>query len=227
MAGDDGRGELPPYEVYVPTDAPPGVPVVVLLHGRGADRTDLFGLRRQLPPGWAVVAPDAPFHAAPWGYGPGRAWYRYLGRNRPDADSFAQSLRTLDAVLDALSGILGTDPGPVAMGGFSQGGTMSVGHALSRPGRVRHIINFSGFLADHPLVAASPDRVQGTRFFWGHGVSDPSIPFALGEEGRQQLRAAGADLETKDYPIGHWIDPRELSDAVSWLERGFAEDGAS
>lgn len=215
--------DLPQHELYVPGDAEDGVPVLVLLHGRGADRTDLFGLRRHLPAEWAVVAPDAPFPAAPWGYGPGRAWYRYLGRNRPEPDSFSESLRAVDAVIAGLPGILGRQPGPVALGGFSQGGTMSLGHALSRPAPVRHIINFSGFLADHPEVAAVPDRVRGTRFFWGHGTDDPAIPFALGAEGRQQLEAAGADLEAKDYAIGHWIDPRELADAVSWLIRGFAD----
>jgi phospholipase/carboxylesterase len=208
------------YELYVPEGAATGVPVVVLLHGRGADRTDLFGLHRHLPQEWAVVAPDAPFPAAPWGYGPGRAWYRYLGRNRPDPDSFTRSLAALDQLLASLPEILGTAPGPVALGGFSQGGTMSVGHALARPGVVRHVVNFSGFLPDHPEVVVDEGTVRGTRFFWGHGLSDPSIPFGLGTEGRTELARAGADLETRDYPIGHWIDPQELADAVAWLRVG-------
>jgi phospholipase/carboxylesterase len=208
---------IPAYEIHVPEAAGDGVPVVVLLHGRGADRTDLFGLQRHLPQEWAVVAPDAPFPAAPWGYGPGRAWYRYMGRNRPDPDSFAQSLRALDELLDDLPRIIGHEPGPLVLGGFSQGGTMSVGHALARPGRVSHVLCFSGFLADHPQVDAAAARDSGTRFFWGHGLQDPSIPFGLGAEGREQLRAAGAHLETRDYDIGHWIDPQELSDAVEWL----------
>jgi phospholipase/carboxylesterase len=210
------------HELHVPAGATAGVPVVVLLHGRGAGRQDLFGLQRQLPQEWAVLAPDAPFPAAPWGYGPGRAWYQYLGRNRPEPDSFSGSLAALDTLLDALPSLLGHAPGPVALGGFSQGGTMSVGHALTRPGRVAHVLNFSGFLADHPQVAATPDTVAGTRFFWGHGLSDPAIPHALGVEGRAALAQAGAELEARDYPIGHWIDPQELTDAVSWLHEGFA-----
>lgn len=215
------------HELYVPSDAGDGVPVVILLHGRGAERTDLFGLRRHLPDEWAVVAPDAPFPAAPWGYGPGRAWYRYMGRNRPEAESFSRSLAAIDELLDDLPDILGRAPGPVALGGFSQGGTTSVGHALSRTGRVRHILNFSGFLADHPEVRATPETVEGTRFFWGHGTADPAIPFALGVEGRGLLEEAGADLTARDYGIGHWIDPQELADAVSWLTEGFAGDRSS
>jgi phospholipase/carboxylesterase len=214
-------GQVLEHELYVPDDVADGVPVVVLLHGRGATRADLFGLRRHLPKDWAVVAPDAPFPGAPWGYGPGRAWYRYMGRNRPEPESFAESLDRVDSLLESLPGIIGAEPGPIALGGFSQGGTTSVGHALSRPGRAGHILNFSGFLADHPDVVPSPDAVSDTRFFWGHGTGDPAIPFDLAIEGRRALAAVGASLEARDYDIGHWIDPEELADAVAWLEAGF------
>jgi phospholipase/carboxylesterase len=209
------------HEAYVPPRASEGVPVVILLHGRGAERTDLFTLRRHMPADWAVLAPDAPFPGAPWGYGPGYAWYQFMGRNRPEASSFQESLEALDRFVDALPELLGHTPGPVALGGFSQGGTMSVGYALSRPGRIPHVLNFSGFVADHPAVSVTGATVSGTRFFWGHGRSDPAIPFELAIEGRHLLTEAGADLEQRDYAIGHWIDPVELSDAVQWLERGF------
>ncbi|HSJ23957.1 MAG TPA: alpha/beta fold hydrolase [Longimicrobiales bacterium] len=212
--------EVLPHEIYVPGDTNDAVPVLILLHGRGSHRGDLFGLQRHLPPEWAVVAPDAPFPAAPWGYGAGYAWYRYMGRNVPEEASFSGSLDALDRLLETLPDILGTPPSSVALGGFSQGGTVSTAYALSRPGRVRHVLNFSGFLADHPAVSATPDAVAGTRFFWGHGTQDGNIPFALGEEGRAALRAAGADLDARDYDIGHWIDPTELADAVAWLQRG-------
>ena len=109
-------------ELHVPTGAADGTPVLILLHGRGADRTDLFGLRHRLPKTWAIIAPDAPFAGAPWGYGPGRAWYQYLGRNRPEEESFARSLDAIDALLDALPKTIGVQPGGVALGGFSQGG---------------------------------------------------------------------------------------------------------
>jgi phospholipase/carboxylesterase len=209
------------HELYRPPGVADGVPVVMLLHGRGAERRDLFGLQRQLPQAWAVIAPDAPFPAAPWGYGPGRAWYQYMGRNRPEPVSFSESLERVDELLAALPGILGVEPGPVVLGGFSQGGTMSVAHALSRGGGLHSVLNFSGFLADHPEVRATAETVAGTRIFWGHGERDPAIPFELAVEGRAELRAAGADLEARDYPIGHWIDPEELADAVAWLEAGF------
>lgn len=195
-----------------------GVPLIVLLHGRGSSESDLLGLAPRLPEKAVVVAPRAPFAAAPWGYGPGWAWYRYLGEDRPEPESFSEGQRELESLLEGLPGALGVDPGPVVLGGFSQGGTMSLGYALRKPAGVPMVMNFSGFLPNHREVQATPETVAGTRFFWAHGRQDPSIPFQLALRGRTALRDAGADLEERDYEIGHWIAPEELADAVSWLE---------
>ncbi|MCG0239574.1 MAG: alpha/beta fold hydrolase [Firmicutes bacterium] len=216
------------YDQYIPAGARDGAPLIVLLHGRGSHKGDLMGLQPYLLPEAMVVSPEAPFPGEPWGYGPGWAWYRFLGRNRPEPESFAASLEQLHAFLTELPRRLPVRPGPLILGGFSQGGTVSLAYALCHPGAVQFVINFSGFLADHPSVQATPDRVRGTRFFWGHGTQDPAIPFALAAEGWQALAQAGADLTARDYPIGHWIDPGELQDAVVWLRQGLGrtEQGA-
>jgi len=222
------------FDVDVPTDAKPGAPVIVLLHGRGSNRSDLQGLRRGLPKDLIVVTPEAPFPAAPWGYGAGSAWYRYLGEDRPDPTTFAQSQDLLSEFLDGLPANLPIETGPLILGGFSQGGTMSLGHALWEPGKIEHVINFSGFLAVHPRVSVTAESVRGVRIFWGHGFDDPAIPFPMAERGRAKLREVGADLEARDYPIGHWIDAGELVHASAWIEAGLnrrvpdaAEGGAS
>jgi phospholipase/carboxylesterase len=210
------------FEQVVPPSARDGAPLVVLLHGRGSDRFDLSGLAPHVAPDAVVVTPEAPFPGLPWGYGPGSAWYRFMGRNRPEPESFEASQRALGAFLAELPGRLPVRTGPLVLGGFSQGGTMSVAYALRNPGAAPLVLNFSGFLADHPSVAATAESVRGTRFWWGHGTLDPQIPFALGEEGRAALLAAGADLEARDYEIGHGIDGDEARDARAWLERALA-----
>lgn len=215
------------FAYAAPAPARDGAPLLVLLHGRGADERDLLGLRPLLPPELGLVLPRAPFPAAPWGYGPGRAWYRYLGGARPEPESFTTSLAELDAFLAGLPGRLGLEPGPIALGGFSQGGTLGIAFALARPGRIPAVLNFSGFLAEHPEVQVTPETVRGTRFFWGHGTEDPAIPFALAERGRSALRAAGADLQTTDHAIGHWIDADEFRAALDWLARTRGEAWAA
>lgn len=205
------------YETLVPEGTADGAPVAVLLHGRGSNERDLLGLAPGLPPGTVVVAPRAPFPGAPWGYGPGWAWYRFLGGRRPEPESYEAGQRALEEFLEAVPALLPVRPGEVVLGGFSQGGTMSLGYALRNPGAVPRVVNFSGFLPEHPSVEARADTVRGTRFFWGHGLQDPAIPHQMAREGRAELEAVGADLEARDYPIGHWISPEELRDVAEWM----------
>jgi phospholipase/carboxylesterase len=207
------------FEMRAPTGVEDGAPVLVLLHGRGSHERDLLGLGEALLPGAIVVCPRATFPGAPWGYGAGWAWYRFLGGNRPEPESFERSQEALEELLGELSGLLPVQPGPVLLGGFSQGGTLSLAFALQRPGSVAGVLNFSGFLADHPNVEEGLAETVGLRVFWGHGTGDGNIPFGLAVEGRGRLEAAGVQVEARDYPIGHWIDADEVEDAGEWARR--------
>lgn len=193
--------------------------VVVLLHGRGADRHDLLGLHRHLPAGTTLVTPEAPHPGAPWGYGPGWAWYRYIAEDRVVEPTLADSLGRLDALIDTLPATLGRAPGPLLLGGFSQGGTTALAYALTRPGRVAGVVMLSGFLVDAPeLVPVTEASAGGLRVFWGHGFADPAIPHALAVRGRGRLEAAGALVTAHDYPMGHQVAPAELDDLAAWME---------
>lgn len=201
----------------IPDNAAPGAPLIVLLHGRGSNEDDLMGLARYFPDEAMVVSPRAPFAGAPWGYGPGWAWYRFLEGTTPEPESFEAGQAALAEFLAELPGHLPVAPGPLLLGGFSQGGTSALAHALRHPGTVPLVMNLSGFLASHPSVVASAETVVDTAIFWGHGTDDPAIPFAHAESGWAALRAAGADLSAQAYPAGHTITQAELRDATDWL----------
>jgi phospholipase/carboxylesterase len=207
------------YEQVVPAGVEDGAPLVVLLHGRGTDRFDLAGLAPLIAPRAVFVTPQAPHSGRPWGYGPGWAWYRFMGGDSPEPESFEASQQALAEFLAELPGTLPVRTGPTVLGGFSQGGTMSLGYALRNPGAVPMAVCLSGFLPKHPTVQPTPGSVRGTRFFWGHGKQDAAIPFAMGQEGRAALAAAGADLEARDYDIAHAISPQEASDVRAWITR--------
>lgn len=206
------------HEIEGQADADPAGPVVVLLHGRGADRHDLRGLHRHLPAGTTLVTPEAPHPGPPWGYGTGWAWYRYVADDRVVEATLAESLRRLDHFLDALPELLGRTPGHLLLGGFSQGGTTSLAHALTRPGRVAGVVMMSGFLVDAPeSVPVTAAAVESVPIFWGHGFADAAIPHALAVRGRRRLEEVGASLTAHDYPMGHQIAPREMSDLATWM----------
>lgn len=207
------------YLSRIPEGAEDGTPVVLLLHGRGSHEGDLINLSQAFAQS-AVLAPRGPHPGAPWGYGPGFAWYRYVREDRVISQTLHDSLAALDSFLDNLPEILSFAPGPILMGGFSQGGTTSLAYALSRLGRLAGVLNFSGYLVNEETLEPREDVLSPLHLFWGHGTEDPQIPFSLALKGRKRLKVETPSLvtEARDYPIGHGIDPVELQDASAWWE---------
>lgn len=205
------------YDLTLPDGAADGTTVAVLLHGRGSHKGDLQALAPVLPDDWALITPQAPYPGAEWGYGPGWAWYRYVAEDRLVPETLERSLTALDGFLDELPRTLGFDPGAIVLGGFSQGGTTSIAYALSRPGRVRAALNFSGFVPDSLELPGGAEAKRATPIFWGHGQQDANIPFELAVRGRDRLKAAGVPLVAMDYAIGHWMLPEEIHDAVAMI----------
>jgi phospholipase/carboxylesterase len=203
--------------VRIPEDARDGAPLIVLMHGRGSDRDDLTPLAGGFPDDAVLAFPNGPFAGAPWGYGPGRAWYRFLGGATPEPESFEAGQRALAAWLDALRGSLPVRVGPLILGGFSQGGTSAIGYALRNPGKVHGVLNWSGFVPEHPTVEARRDTCDGLRVFWGHGTADGNVPFALAVTGRAMLGSAGAMVTAFDHPSGHTITRDELAETERWV----------
>ena len=194
----------------------PDAPALVLLHGRGSDERDLFSLGRELHATASVVSVRAPFPGAPWGYGGGWAWYRFMGGTTPEPKSFGTGQDALAALIDELPNRLGFAPSRIVIGGFSQGGTSALGYALRNPDRVSGVLVFSGFLADHPSVVV--DAADGLPIWWGHGTADSAIAFAHAEAGWATLEAAGAQVtKVVREGMGHSIDSAELASARQWL----------
>lgn len=205
------------YDIRTPIDVQDGARVIVLLHGRGTDRHDLLPLAAHLPSESIVVTPQGPHAGAPWGYGDGWAWYRHVEENRVESEGLHASLAALESFLAELPAILPVSPGPLVLGGFSQGGTTSLAYALTRPGTVPSVLDLSGFLVDDSEVPVTSEALGGTRIFWGHGTLDMAVHHSLAVSGRALLRSLDADLTEHDYPMGHQISAEELADITTWL----------
>jgi phospholipase/carboxylesterase len=208
-----------PLHYLTETGAPEG-PVLVLLHGRGSDERDLVPLGKLLSPAATVVAPRAPFPAAPWGYGEGWAWYRFIAGTTPEPGSFEAGQEKLAEFLRDLPAALGRAGAPLIVGGFSQGGTSSLAWALRHPGKAAGVLVFSGFVADHPSVRITTDNAGAQPVWWGHGTADPAIPFAYAEAGWATLTAAGARLDAHRFEgMGHTISREAVDRAAAFVSK--------
>lgn len=197
----------------IPAERPP---LLVLLHGIGADEEDLLGLAGHLDGRFLVVSARAPFQAEPMGY----AWYAIdwsVLPPRVDAVQARQSLEKLARFLGEACQAHRADPARVHLLGFSQGASMALGVALSRPDLVRSVVAHSGGLLRQFLPPAPPSALAGLPVLLQHGRRDPVVPLAFADEAQGLLAPLGVALDRRDYDLGHEIGPESLRDLAGWL----------
>lgn len=212
--------ELPLEHEFVPAQSDIGgpSPVVIVLHGRGADERDLLPVARQLPDELAALSLRAP-EALMGGY----TWYEIdtsgggLHQSQPEADGFRRSLDLVSEAVAAAPDRYDIDPDRVGLLGFSQGAIMTFSLLLEQPDRYDWISAHHGYLAETHADLA-PGGLRGTPVFIGAGTADQLIPASRAETAAERFRSLGCAVTFETYPVGHGIDQQELSDLVAFVE---------
>jgi phospholipase/carboxylesterase len=192
-------------------------PLLVLLHGIGADENDLFPLAWQLDPRLTVVS-----LRAPRAYHGGYAWFRidFLpgGRVVPDAAQARETLADLVRWVEAAPRRLGTDPENTFLLGFSQGAMMSLGVLRTIPQRLTGVIALSG-RAPGELVdtTAANDAIARVPLLVAHGTLDDVLPIEHGRHTRDVFASLSRDFTYREFPVGHGISDEEMALVASWL----------
>lgn len=190
-------------------------PCLVLLHGRGSNEQDLFGLVPELPKQPLVVSVRAPFPFA-WG---GWFWYDLSGEQHvPDPETFASSMAQLRELLAELPSHYPIDPARLYLLGFSQGALMSGCLTLAQPGLVRATAMLSGYLPLHAPLETDEAGVAGKPIFMAHGQYDNVLPVVMGRQARMHLETLKADVEYHEYPMDHQVIEQEMADLRRWFE---------
>ena len=195
-------------------------PLLVLLHGYGANADDLFGLVQHLPESFVVAALEALEPA-----GSGWAWFPITvdpvtGALTRDLDEAAAASESLVAWFDALT-VQYPDIPSVHLLGFSQGGAMSLELIRQRPHDVASVVVLAGFAlpAESPEARARDAILAEVRppVFWGRDTQDPVISPPTIELTRRWL-PEHADLTARLYSgVGHGINLDMLEDVAQFL----------
>ena len=195
-------------------EAQPGPhPVLVLLHGRGANEEDLLGLVPYLDPRLLCVAVRAPFF---YPYG-GFTWYDLHDIGSPNREQFEESYNRLLEFLDDVQRYYPVDPNQTFLLGFSMGAVIAYSLALTVPAKIKGLVAHSGYVPEHLSPAFQWKSLANTSCFVAHGVYDPVIPIEFGRKAKQLFSKNGVTLEYREYPIQHQISDESLHDLGDWL----------
>lgn len=189
-------------------------PLLILLHGRGADEHDLIDLAAELPAHFAYASLRAP---VPFPDGPGYRWFEDRGPGRPVPESLQAAVDMIRTWADGPA-TAQFDRTRTFVLGFSQGMITAGALLLDDPKRFAGAVLLSGAIA-LDTGTATPDRLAGVPVFTAHGTFDAVIPRERVAQTLHYLRErSGAELTEHTYPIDHSIARREIADIAEWLE---------
>lgn len=210
---------LPLDHLYRPAQEEVPKPwLLVLMHGVGSNADDLFGLADYVPPQFHVLSLQAPNPMGPNAF----AWFMFSvntdGSRHIDAVQEQQSRALVAQTVAAASAQLGVPAERVMVGGFSQGGIMSLSLLLTQPELLSGVCVWHSRLLPEVLPAqVAAAQLQGKKAWISHGTVDNVIPLASAHAIRAHLEGLPVQLRYQEYPCQHTIHPQELRDSMQWL----------
>jgi phospholipase/carboxylesterase len=200
---------------------------VIWMHGLGADGHDFEPIVPEIvrpdERPLRFVFPNAPVRPVTINNGYAmRAWYDIAGIDRHSQQD-EKGIRASDEIVRALIRRENERRIPterIVIAGFSQGGAMSLMTGPRYPEKLAGIMALSCYmLLASKLEAERSSANQATPIFMAHGIQDPVVPYALGDESRQLLEKLGYAVEWHRYPMPHSVCPEEVADIAAWLRR--------
>ena len=198
-----------------------GRPLLVVLHGYGADERDLFGLVPYLPDEFVVAAVRAPL--APPFPTPGYSWYPIEGLDGRDVRHVTAAAERLIEWTAAATGAHSS----VGLLGFSQGAAVALQAMRLDPGRYAFAVNLSGYATPGDLPRDAELAERRPQVFWGRGTNDDVIPEFLVAHTTEWL-PGHVELSGRVYAgLTHSVSEQELDDVRTFLGKRLADLGAA
>ena len=218
MQGEVHEGSGLKYLTILPDGYDPAAsyPLVVMLHGFGANMHDLASLAPTInPTGYIYACPNAPI---PFNLGMGHAgfgWMTPRGGSTPEEVAKSESL--LSDFFDEVLQKFGVAPGNALLLGFSQGGGMTYRCGLGRADTFAGLAALSATLPDAAELDGKLPEERNQPVFVAHGRYDQMIAETTAYAAKDYLEGAGYSPEFHVYDMGHEISGELLGDLVPWI----------
>jgi phospholipase/carboxylesterase len=200
-------------------------PVLIYLHGYGADEKDLAGLLADVKDNFLTFSVRAPYTKDS-----GFSWFDVVFSKDNEINyEYAQVVNSRKLLLKFISQACLTykaDSTQIYLLGFSQGAIMAYEVALSAPDKIAGIIALSGrMVPETTKLNTDWKKASKLRIFIAHGKSDNVIRYSDSEKAYEFLKSkAVKDLTFKHYDMPHTISGVEVQDIESWLRKFSAQD---
>jgi len=207
------------YLIRVPKTIQGKNPLLLLLHGYGSNKEDLFSFASELPEEYYVISVQAPHDLMYGSY----AWYAInFDADDTKFSDINQAKQSRDLIVDFIDELVTKfpiDKEKITLIGFSQGAILSYAIALSYPAKVSKIVAMSGYLnTEMAKENFEQNDFSNLKIFASHGTVDQVIPVDWARKTSPVLEKLGIKFVYKEYPVGHGVAPQNFFDFRNWLE---------
>jgi len=206
------------YQVQMPNPMPEtAVPLLILMHGYGSNDQDMASLAKSLDSRCMIVSVQAPHEIGFNKF----SWYQFAR----SADGYNYSFDELESsragimkVISVMQEKYKINDKKIMVGGFSQGGMMSLAVGLKHSDVVDGIMVLSG-----DLLKEVEEEIEGIELnagldiYMSHGRQDQVLSFAEAVKDIKVLKAKGLDVYELYYDGAHTITQENFNSLSNWL----------
>ena len=190
------------------------MPLVIVMHGRGADANDLADIAPALDQssGIRFIFPNAlkafePYRGMTFGF----TWFDGWP---PTHDSIDESRRSVLRFIDEVVARYPTPSGKLILAGFSQGALMALDTGFRTKQALAGIVVMSGALYEDELPNLTKLPVLIV-----HGTDDEVIPVLAARRARRVLEDHGLSPEYHEFAMGHWVTDESIAAVGEFIRR--------
>ena len=192
-------------------------PLLILMHGVGANEGQMTALAPSFDPRFLVVSVRSPLVFGPNAFG----WFHVSFTAEGPvivAEEAESGWKHVARFIDEAVAAYGADPARVFLAGFSQGGIMALATLLTAPDLVAGAVVMSGRLLPEALANAAPaSALRGKPVLIVHGEKDEKLGIHLARWAREQLAGLPLRVAYKEMPMGHAITRESMDVVHAWL----------
>ena len=194
--------------------------VIIMFHGYGSNKDDLFSFAKFMNPNFLIISIQAPiqmdYNSYCW-------WSLNLNNNmqlQMDVKEAKNSLNELNRFIsEDLSVKYNFGLNQVYLLGFSQGCMISYTLSINFPENYKKVVGLSGKIPYEIINFDEKFDYSNHNFFCSHGVNDQVIPIEVGRESNRWFSEKNIKHKYLEFESAHGINSENFEKMNLWLSK--------
>ena len=192
--------------------------VIIMFHGYGSNKDDLFSFAKFMNPNFLIISVQAPIQMDYNSY----CWWSLNYNNdmqlQMDAKEAENSLNELNRFIsEDLSTKYNFGLNQVYLLGFSQGCMISYALSINFPENYKKAVGLSGKIPYEIINFDEKFDYSNHNFFCSHGVNDQVIPIEVGRESNRWFSEKNINHKYLEFESAHGINSENFEQMNLWL----------